>query len=93
MLTEQPTAAWVVQQLREAFPFEPTARIILADRDSIFSSEVSDSLCRIGFCECRRSQDRFAARRLRSGTEESWRADSNRGPADYESALRLSAAC
>jgi transposase InsO family protein len=47
-VTAHPTSAWVVQQLREAFPFETTAQFILLDRDSIFSAEVRDSLRRLG---------------------------------------------
>jgi putative transposase len=47
-VTAHPTSAWVVQQLREAFPFETTAQFILLDRDSIFSAGVRDSLRRIG---------------------------------------------
>ena len=43
-VTAHPTAAWVIQQLREAFPFETTARFILLDRDSIFSTAVCKAL-------------------------------------------------
>jgi len=42
-VTEFPTASWVVQQLREAFPFDKVPRhlkYLLFDRDSIFSAEV-----------------------------------------------------
>jgi hypothetical protein len=38
--TDQPTAAWVVQQLREAFGFAPAPRHLIFDRDAIFSREV-----------------------------------------------------
>jgi len=37
---EHPTATWVVQQLREAFPFDTAPRYLVFDRDSIFSAEV-----------------------------------------------------
>ena len=47
-VTARPTAGWVIQQLREAFPFETAARFILLDRDAIFSVEVHDTLRRIG---------------------------------------------
>jgi transposase InsO family protein len=47
-VTAHPTAVWVIQQLREAFPFETAARLLLLDRDSIFSTEVCDALRRIG---------------------------------------------
>ncbi len=42
-VTESPTAPWVVQQLREAFPFDEAgrgSRYLVFDRDTIFSSEV-----------------------------------------------------
>jgi putative transposase len=42
-VTESPTAPWVAQQLREAFPFdEPgrSSRYLVFDRDTIFSAEV-----------------------------------------------------
>jgi putative transposase len=47
-VTTHPTAAWVTQQLREAFPFETVARFLLLDRDSVFSAEVHNALRRIG---------------------------------------------
>lgn len=43
-VTEHPTAAWVIQQLREAFPWEPTAKYLICDRDSIFSAEVRGAI-------------------------------------------------
>jgi len=46
--TARPTSGWVIQQIREAFPFEAAARFILLDRDSIFSAEVCDAIRRIG---------------------------------------------
>jgi putative transposase len=38
--TFTPTSAWVIQQLREAFPFDSAPRFLIFDRDSIFSSAV-----------------------------------------------------
>jgi transposase InsO family protein len=43
-VTAHPTAAWVIQQLREAFPFDMKLRYLLLDRDSIFSAEVCNAL-------------------------------------------------
>src|ERR1022692_1209822 len=40
-VTRHPTSAWVIQQLREAFPFEAGARFLIFDRDSKFSCEVA----------------------------------------------------
>jgi len=39
-VTANPSARWVIQQLREAFPEASTPRYLLLDRDSIFSAEV-----------------------------------------------------
>ena len=42
-VTENPTSAWVLQQLREAFPYEEAcsrAKYLVFDRDSTFSAEV-----------------------------------------------------
>ena len=38
--TFHPTAAWVMQQLREAFPYDHAPKYLIFDRDSIFSPEV-----------------------------------------------------
>jgi hypothetical protein len=34
-----PTAAWTVQQLREAFPWDTGPRYLLRDRDSVFGRD------------------------------------------------------
>jgi hypothetical protein len=39
-VTENPTAAWVIQQLHEAFPDQPSHRFLIFDNDAIFSTEV-----------------------------------------------------
>jgi len=39
-VTESPTARWVIQQLREAFPGAPSAEHLIHDRDSKFSAAV-----------------------------------------------------
>ena len=39
-VTDHPTAAWVVQTLREAFPFDAVPRHLVFDRDSSFSATV-----------------------------------------------------
>jgi len=35
--TFHPTPAWVMQQLRDAFPYDTAPRYLVFDRDSIFS--------------------------------------------------------
>jgi hypothetical protein len=43
-VTTSPTAAWVAQQLREAFPFDLAPRFMIFDRDAIFATEVTATL-------------------------------------------------
>src|ERR1035441_8078797 len=40
-VTRHPTSTWVIQQLREAFPFAAGPRFLIFDRDSKFSCEVA----------------------------------------------------
>jgi hypothetical protein len=47
-VTATPTATWVSQQLREAFPFAGAPRYVLLDRDAIFSAAVCGTLRRMG---------------------------------------------
>jgi len=46
--TYSPTAQWVMQQLREAFPFESAPRHLIFDRDSIFSPAVVEFVKALG---------------------------------------------
>ena len=46
--TLNPTAEWVTQQLREAFPYDSAPRYIIFDRDSIFSPLVRRTLKSMG---------------------------------------------
>ncbi len=39
-VTPNPTSAWVIQQLREAFPYDTAPRHLIFDRDTIFSPAV-----------------------------------------------------
>jgi transposase InsO family protein len=39
-VTKSPTAMWIVQQLREAFPFESAPRFLIFDRDAKYGAEV-----------------------------------------------------
>src|ERR1700674_3654179 len=39
-VTKHPTSLWVVQQLREAFPFESSPRFLIFDRDAKYGLEV-----------------------------------------------------
>ena len=39
-VTRHPMSLWIVQQLREAFPFQPTAKFLIFDRDAKYGVEV-----------------------------------------------------
>ena len=39
-VTRNPNAAWIVQQIREAWPYAPTHRFLLFDHDSKFGKDV-----------------------------------------------------
>ena len=47
-VTAHPTSQWVIQQLREAFPFETATRHLIFDRDCIFSSSVRSFINTLG---------------------------------------------
>ena len=39
-VTKHPTSSWIIQQLREAFPFESALRFLIFDRDAKYGLEV-----------------------------------------------------
>jgi len=47
-ITEHPTAPWVVQQLRESFPYDSAPSYLVFDRDSIFSQRVVSTIQAMG---------------------------------------------
>ena len=47
-VTAHPTAAWTLQQFREAVPSDHSYRFLIHDRDSIFSTEVDAELQAFG---------------------------------------------
>ena len=47
-VTGHPTAEWIIQQLREAFPWNATATYLIFDRDSVFSVEVRRAIESMG---------------------------------------------
>jgi putative transposase len=47
-VTARPTAAWTLQQLREAIPAEQTYRFLIHDRDTIFSRGLDQGVCQFG---------------------------------------------
>lgn len=54
-VTARPTAAWVAQQLREAFPFDSAPRMLVHDRDGVFGEAVASSLRSMGITPIRTS--------------------------------------
>jgi hypothetical protein len=42
--TFNPTAAWAIQQLREAFPYDTASKYLIFDRDAIFNPRVVDTI-------------------------------------------------
>jgi len=49
-VTAHPSAAWVMQQLRDAFPDAPSHRYLIFDNDAIFSTDLDRSLPGFGIC-------------------------------------------
>ena len=47
-VTDHPTAAWTLQQLREAIPSDHTYRYLIHDRDRIFSADLDKSTQKMG---------------------------------------------
>src|SRR6202162_1508110 len=43
-VTTHPTSLWVVQQLREAFPYEAAPRFVIFDRDARYGTEVPTAI-------------------------------------------------
>jgi putative transposase len=43
-ITNHPSAQWVIQQLRDAFPFDQVPKYLIMDRDKIFSQRVKGFL-------------------------------------------------
>ena len=47
-VTDHPTAAWTLQQLREAIPSDHPYQYLIHDRDRIFSAHLDESIRKIG---------------------------------------------
>jgi transposase InsO family protein len=54
-VTRHPTSTWVSQQLREAFPYDPTAKYLIFDRAANFNDEVVSSIQSFGITPKRTS--------------------------------------
>ena len=51
--TFNPSSAWFIQQLREAFPFDTAPKYLIFDRDAIFSAKVMKFVEAMGIKPCR----------------------------------------
>ncbi len=67
-VTPHPTAEWVTQQLREAFPDALSHRHLIFDNDSIFSARVAEAIGCLGM-EPKRTASRSP---WQNGTAERW---------------------
>jgi transposase InsO family protein len=47
-ITRHPTSAWVIQQLRETFPYDSAPKYLIFDRGSNFNAEVIDTVKSFG---------------------------------------------
>ena len=47
-VTEHPTSAWTLQQLREVVGCEDTYRYLIHDRDRTFANSLDQSIARLG---------------------------------------------
>ncbi len=52
-VTRHPTSAWIVQQLREAFPYQPHAKFLILDHDAKYGTEVPASVRSMGIATVR----------------------------------------
>ena len=67
-VTANPTADWVIQQLREAFPYETSIKYLILDRDAIFNTKVVGCMRSMGIEPVRTT----AQRPQENGVAERW---------------------
>jgi putative transposase len=77
--TRNPTSAWVVQQLRETFPYEAPHRHLIFDRDAKFSLDVVAAVRAMG-CEPARTSFRSP---WQNGVAERWVGSCRRDLLDH----------
>ena len=78
-VTTNPTAQWVIQQLREAFPYDSAPGYLIYDNDSIFSKEVTAAIAYLGM-EPKRTAYRSP---WQNGTAERWAGSARRELLDH----------
>lgn len=65
--TRHPTSAWVIQQLREAFPFQSMGRFLIFDRDGKYGLELPIAARAMGLTPVRTSFESPWQNGLQSG--------------------------
>jgi transposase InsO family protein len=78
-VTKRPTSGWVIQQLREAFPFGSAPDYLLFDRGPQFNYEVIDTLKSFGI-QPKRTSFRSP---WQNGIAERWVGNCRRDPLDH----------
>lgn len=78
-VTRHPDSKWVTQQLREAFPYDTAPQHLIFDRDSIFCTEVIDTMKSFGI-EPKRSSFRSP---WQNGLAERWVGSCRRDLLDH----------
>ena len=79
-VTAHPSSKWVIQQLRECWPFgNGTPRYLLSDRDSIFGKRVTEALASMGITHKRISYQSP----WQNGVAERWIGSVRREPLDH----------
>ena len=78
-VTKHPTSAWVVQQLREAFPYDSAPGYLIFDRGANFNQEVIDTVKSFGI-EPKRTSFRSP---WQNGVAERWIGNCRRDMLDH----------
>jgi transposase InsO family protein len=78
-VTRHPTSAWVVQQLREAFPYDSAPGYLIFDRGTQFNNEVIDTVMSFGI-QPKRSSFRSP---WQNGAAERWVGNCRRDLLDH----------
>ena len=78
-VTRHPTSAWIAQQLREAFPYQPPVKFLILDHDSKYGSEVPAAIRSMGIGAIRTA----VACPWQNGVAERWVGSCRRELLDY----------
>jgi len=82
-VTRQPTAAWVIQQLREAFPYDSAPKYFIFERGTQFNNEVVNTVKSFGI-EPKRTSFRSP---WQNGVAERWVGNCRRDLLDHVTVL------